>query len=41
MAEGNDSKEISTVLNEDIRIIRTDLNALKAKIRYRSKHSKK
>ncbi len=40
MADGNNSKDISAVLNEDIRIIRKDLNALKAKIRYRFKHSK-
>jgi RNA polymerase sigma factor (sigma-70 family) len=34
-------KEISVILNEDVRLIRSDLNAVKAKVRYRLKRRKK
>lgn len=40
MLNGLDCKEISNILNEDVRITRADSNALKAKLKYRLKYSK-
>jgi RNA polymerase sigma factor (sigma-70 family) len=38
--EGYSCDEIGSLLDEDVRVVRSDLNAVKAKVRYRLKKSK-